>query len=266
MSQAPHGGTLTYWPALDGVRALAVAAVLLFHGGVAWLPGGFLGVDAFFVLSGFLITSLLLTEHGGTGRIRLGAFWLRRARRLLPALLLVLVFVVCAYRTPAVDSRSWTCCEATRSPRSAYVANWRMIYRGDDYFTQIVGTRRRFSTPGRSGSRSSSTWCGRCSWLRCWHSASPSARRSARVCSPARPPRRFWPRLLFDPLDVNRAYFGTDTRAQALLIGCALAAGLMAARVEQSAAAANRRRGPSTAVGVAGITGVMVVGWLWTHA
>ena len=97
MSQAPHGGTLTYWPALDGVRALAVTAVLLFHGGVAWLPGGFLGVDAFFVLSGFLITSLLLAEYGRTGRIRLGHFWLRRARRLLPALLLLLLFVVAVF-------------------------------------------------------------------------------------------------------------------------------------------------------------------------
>src|SRR5438270_9129366 len=82
-----------YRPALDGVRALAVAAVLLFHGGVTALPGGFLGVDAFFVLSGFLITSLLLGEHAATGRIRLAAFWGRRARRLLPALLLVLVVV-----------------------------------------------------------------------------------------------------------------------------------------------------------------------------
>src|SRR5262245_28901368 len=87
-----------YWPALDGVRALAVTAVLLFHGGVAWLHGGFLGVDAFFVLSGFLITSLLLAERDRTGRIRLGSFWLRRARRLLPALLVVLVVVVLAFR------------------------------------------------------------------------------------------------------------------------------------------------------------------------
>ena len=81
MSQSPHGGTLPYWPALDGVRALAVTAVLLFHGGVAWMPGGFLGVDAFFVLSGFLITSLLLVEHADTGRIRLSRFWLRKEGR-----------------------------------------------------------------------------------------------------------------------------------------------------------------------------------------
>src|SRR3954467_11880770 len=94
-SRAQH---FAYRPALDGVRALAVTAVLLFHGGLAALPGGFLGVDAFFVLSGYLITSLLLTESDATGTIRLGAFWLRRARRLLPALLLMLVVTVYAYR------------------------------------------------------------------------------------------------------------------------------------------------------------------------
>src|SRR3954453_1427282 len=87
-----------YRPALDGVRGLAVAAVLMFHGGVTALGGGFLGVDAFFVLSGFLITTLLLAEHRDTGRIALARFWARRARRLLPALLLVLAVVVAVSR------------------------------------------------------------------------------------------------------------------------------------------------------------------------
>ena len=73
--QSRPTGPFPHQPALDGVRALAVAAVLAFHGGVAALPGGFLGVDAFFVLSGFLITSLLLHEHQRTGRINLVAFW-----------------------------------------------------------------------------------------------------------------------------------------------------------------------------------------------
>ena len=78
-------------PALDGLRAVAVAAVLLFHGGVAAAPGGFLGVDVFFVLSGFLITSLLCSEFRRTEIIRLGRFWAGRARRLLPGLFLLLL-------------------------------------------------------------------------------------------------------------------------------------------------------------------------------
>ncbi len=85
-----------YRPALDGLRGLAVSAVVFFHGGVAALSGGFLGVDTFFVLSGFLITSLLLAEYDRHGRIRLVAFWGRRARRLLPALLVMLATVAIA--------------------------------------------------------------------------------------------------------------------------------------------------------------------------
>src|SRR2546430_17098783 len=77
-------------PALDGLRAAAVVAVLLYHGDVAWARGGFLGVDAFFVLSGFLITSLLFAEWQTAGGVDLPDFWRMRARRLLPALFIVL--------------------------------------------------------------------------------------------------------------------------------------------------------------------------------
>src|SRR3954452_5266963 len=76
---------------LDGMRGVAVAAVLLFHADVSWARGGFLGVDVFFVLSGYLITSLLLDELDRTGRIDLQRFWSRRTRRLLPALLVLVV-------------------------------------------------------------------------------------------------------------------------------------------------------------------------------
>ena len=89
-----HHTGLRHMPALDGLRALAVVAVLLFHGEVSWATGGYFGVDAFFVLSGFLITSLLLTEWPATTAASTSrAFWVRRARRLLPALLLVLLGV-----------------------------------------------------------------------------------------------------------------------------------------------------------------------------
>ena len=85
--------TIAYQPALDGTRALAVTAVLLFHGGVSWMSGGYLGVSVFFTLSGYLITSLLLTEHASTGSIAAAAFYTRRARRLLPASLVCIVGV-----------------------------------------------------------------------------------------------------------------------------------------------------------------------------
>lgn len=80
---------MPYLPALDGLRALAVTAVLLYHAGLP-LHGGFLGVEVFFVLSGFLITALLRDEWLRSRRIDLRAFWYRRARRLLPAMLLAL--------------------------------------------------------------------------------------------------------------------------------------------------------------------------------
>ncbi|MBU6316785.1 MAG: acyltransferase family protein [Acidobacteria bacterium] len=85
--------SITYQPALDGVRAVAVATVLLFHAGLSWMGGGYLGVSVFFTLSGFLITSLLLAEHAATGSVGVAAFYTRRAKRLLPASLLCLVLV-----------------------------------------------------------------------------------------------------------------------------------------------------------------------------
>lgn len=90
-ARTPRG----YAPALDGVRALAVVAVIVYHAGASWLPGGFLGVDVFFVMSGYLVTALMQRERDRAGRICLTAFWVRRARRLLPALVLMLV-VVCS--------------------------------------------------------------------------------------------------------------------------------------------------------------------------
>lgn len=85
--------TIAYQPALDGTRAFAVAAVLVFHGGVSWMSGGYLGVSVFFTLSGYLITSLLLTENQRSGKIDAAAFYTRRARRLLPASFVCIVAV-----------------------------------------------------------------------------------------------------------------------------------------------------------------------------
>jgi peptidoglycan/LPS O-acetylase OafA/YrhL len=246
-----------YRPALDGVRALAVAAVLLFHGGVAFLPGGFLGVDAFFVLSGFLITSLLLAERAHRGRIALTAFWGRRARRLLPALVVVLVVVavVGRFTLPPVELRLL---RGDALSALGYVANWRMVFRGTDYFAQTaapsplqhtwsLGIEEQFYL----------LWPLIVVW---W--ASRRARRTLlAVCLGGAAASAVAAALLYQPLDTNRAYFGTDTRAQSLLIGCAVAVLLAGGRVD-ALATSRARHG----VAAAALIGVGVVGWLWTQA
>ena len=116
-------------PGLDGIRACAVLAVVLFHAGVPGVGGGFLGVDTFFVLSGYLITSLLLGERYREGRIRFGAFWVRRARRLLPALLVMVLATVVAGRF-LLDPDALGLLRTDAWAALGYVANWRMIFRG----------------------------------------------------------------------------------------------------------------------------------------
>ncbi|MFM9134521.1 MAG: acyltransferase family protein [bacterium] len=125
-------------PALDGVRALAVAAVMTYHLGADWLPGGFLGVDVFFVLSGFLITSILLDQATETGRIRYGDFFARRARRLLPALYLLLL-AVCAWSAFIAMPRQIGDLRGAGLAALAYVANWFFMLTGQSYFDQMAG-------------------------------------------------------------------------------------------------------------------------------
>ena len=117
---------------LDGLRALAIVAVLVFHLDPSWLPGGFLGVDVFFVVSGFLITTLLVRERATTGAIDLPGFWARRARRLLPALLLC-VSPRCCSRGSA---RATCSCGVERQVAGAFTftSNWLEIAAGSDYF------------------------------------------------------------------------------------------------------------------------------------
>ncbi|GAA4205091.1 acyltransferase family protein [Actinocatenispora rupis] len=260
-------GGFTHRPALDGVRAFAVAAVLVFHGGLTWLPGGFFGVDAFFVLSGFLITSLLLTEVAGTGRIRLPAFWGRRARRLLPALLLMVAVVVPASR--------WLLPPGDMAPVRGdaiaallYVANWRMIFRGSDYFAQtatpsplqhtwslgieeqfylvwplvmvaiLIGVTRRHADPLRRR------------WL------------LLAACAGGGIVSTVLADVLYRATDSSRAYYGTDTRAVALLVGCGLAI-ILYRRLAGGRHRADERHpvlGALTVLAVAGLA------WGTTHA
>lgn len=122
-------------PGLDGMRAIAVIAVLLFHGGIGWLPGGFLGVDVFFVLSGYLITGILIREQASAQTIRLKAFYLRRARRLLPALVaMLLVTVTCA----ALFMKDVVKTTAEDLPWAlAGLSNWWFVFHHQSYFEAI---------------------------------------------------------------------------------------------------------------------------------
>ena len=126
---------LPYLPGLDGLRALAVVAVLLYHAGLSWIPGGFLGVEVFFVLSGYLITSLLLAEWRAEGSVDLKAFWLGRARRLLPALYL-LVVVTLAYAILFLPGEV----AGLRSDALAafgYATNWYLVFNHESYFEAV---------------------------------------------------------------------------------------------------------------------------------
>ena len=126
---------LTYMPSLDGIRALSVLAVIIYHANKMWLPGGFLGVEVFFVISGYLITLLLLAESEKNGSISLKEFWWRRARRLLPALWVVVLGVVVF---AALFQR-----EMLGTLRGDVVAallygfNWFQIWVGTSYFTSF---------------------------------------------------------------------------------------------------------------------------------
>ncbi len=212
-------GSLTYRAGLDGLRALAVAGVFLYHANVSWMPGGFLGVDLFFVLSGYLITSLLLREWSKHGSLKLANFWGRRARRLFPAVLVVVLFTLLMTLTIARDDLSRTRGDAISA--LVYLTNWHEIIASHSYFNQfgrpsllqhlwslaieeqfyllwplilIVGlTRLR-----RRGMIGLTALLATGSCLLMW--------------------------LLYNPSgDPSRVYYGTDTRAFTLLIGALLA-------------------------------------------
>jgi peptidoglycan/LPS O-acetylase OafA/YrhL len=125
-----------YMPGLDGLRALAVLAVIAYHEQFGWAQGGLLGVGVFFTLSGFLITSLLVGEWSGNGRIKLGDFWLHRARRLLPALFVMLA-VLTAWVTIADRARLASLRSAVGAA-AGYFSNWYLIARNQSYFARFA--------------------------------------------------------------------------------------------------------------------------------
>jgi peptidoglycan/LPS O-acetylase OafA/YrhL len=122
---------MPYLPGLDGLRAVAVVAVMIYHANHDWLKGGFLGVEVFFVISGYLITLLLIGEHERTGGVDLKQFWIRRFRRLLPALFvmmaLLMLYLAVGFRDAQGSARGDLVAGA------AYISNWFQISSGAGY-------------------------------------------------------------------------------------------------------------------------------------
>ena len=212
---------LGYIPALDGLRALAVVAVLLYHADQKWIPGGFLGVDVFFVISGYLITCLLLSDYQQTNGIGLKRFWYRRARRLLPALFAML-FVVSLFAIlflpDVLDQLRGEVISAL-----LYVENWFLIFRDLSYFQSAgrppllqhvwsLAVEEQFYV----------------FWplilmlvLTVWNK-SRKALLIGVLCGVAASTLLMW--VMYRPYtDPSRVYYGTDTRVAALLLGAALA-------------------------------------------
>jgi peptidoglycan/LPS O-acetylase OafA/YrhL len=259
--RAVHPGTsFGYLRALDGLRALAVASVVLFHAGVTELRGGFLGVDTFFVLSGFLITSLLLTERLAHGRIDLRHFWIRRVRRLLPALLAMLLTTVVAGRF-LLDSDALGLLRTDAGAALAYVANWRMIFRGTGYVAATAGPSPLQHTWSLGiEEQFYLIWPLLVGGLTIWLAVRHARTLLVVLCGVGAVTSQLACGMLFQPDDTARAYYGTDTRAQALLIGAALAAML----TRQAGAPVAQHRGLTPrlvlgALGLAGATGTLVL-------
>jgi peptidoglycan/LPS O-acetylase OafA/YrhL len=262
-----QGTKYRYLPALDGLRAFAVAGVIAYHGALTWAGGGFLGVDAFFVLSGFLITTLLLrewqssssgSEWNPVGRIDLKGFWTRRARRLLPALLLVLGAVALYAVFVAAPSELRTI-RGDGIASLFYVANWHFIFSGQSYFAQFgapsplkhfwsLAIEEQFYL----------LWplivLGILRWRR------GSIRSLAVFAAIVAAGSAVLMYVLYTPgQDPSRVYYGTDTRASSLLVG-ALLAMLMLRRPTVE------HRGARWTLHTAGIVAAIALGYMWTTA
>ena len=205
---------------LDGIRAVAVLGVLGFHGGVPGFGGGLLGVDIFFVLSGFLITSLLVGEWSRTGTVSFRHFYERRARRLLPGLF-VLLLLVAAYAQWFAETDTLSTLRGDALATILYVANWRFIFSGQSYFvhfgppspllhTWSLAVEEQFYlvwpavalfTLRRGGRRALAV-------------AAAVGMVASAVLTPV---------LLHQGVSVSRLYYGTDTRVQEVMAGALLA-------------------------------------------
>jgi peptidoglycan/LPS O-acetylase OafA/YrhL len=215
----PQDSRFPYLPGIDALRALAVLAVFFYHAHVSWMPGGFLGVDVFFVISGYLITSLLLREFRRGGAIHLGRFWLRRALRLLPAVGVLIAVTMIAAAILEPDR-----IDAFRDDAVAslfYFANWHFIYGHVSYFEQFqapspfthlwsLSVEEQFYLFWPLVFAAGMKLFGRGRLLL---GVLAGALGSIVLA---------W--ILFDPgADASRVYYGTDTHAVGLVLGVALA-------------------------------------------
>jgi peptidoglycan/LPS O-acetylase OafA/YrhL len=254
LGERPH---LPHLPALDGLRALAVASVFAYHADVPWATGGFLGVDVFFVISGFLITALLLAEWQRDSWLDVVHFWKRRALRLLPALLLLLVAVWVAVPFLASDQAGRL--QGDIRAAVTYVSNWRLIFQHQSYFEATgrppllqhlwsLAVEEQFYLVWPLV-----LWCGlglrrRASRLVWWILAAAAG--SAVLMA-----------ALYEPgTDPSRVYYGTDTRVGAILVGAALACVWAPWKVKRTPHWAGR-----ALLGVAGVASVAGLGWCETH-
>jgi peptidoglycan/LPS O-acetylase OafA/YrhL len=245
-----------YMPGLDGLRALAVLAVIAYHEQFGWAPGGMLGVGVFFTLSGYLITDLLLGQWVAHGRLNLGDFWLRRARRLLPALFVMLA-VVTAWATVASPTRL-AALRGAVAAAATYSSNWYYIATHSSYFA-------RFAPPGPLDHLWSLAveeqfylvW----PWLLLAGVCCLRGRRASAVRWLALPTLALAAgsavlmlKLYHPGYDPTRVYEGSDTRACGLLIGAALA------MVWPSRRAAGAARWTRVVLDGAGVAGLAVIG------
>ena len=252
----PVGRAQRYMPGLDGLRALAVLAVIAYHLEFGWAQGGLLGVGVFFTLSGYLITDLLLGQREAVGHLRLGDFWLRRARRLLPALFVMLAVVV-AWVT-LVDRSQLPVLRGYVVAAAVYMSNWWNIFREASYFA-------RFGPPPPLDHLWSLAveeqfylvwpfllWLG----LR----YARGRRRLVGLTLAAAALSATVMALLYQPgVDPTRVYEGTDTRAFGLLVGAALAMVWPSHRL--SAALTLRRRLLLDGAGVVGLVAIALLIW-----
>jgi peptidoglycan/LPS O-acetylase OafA/YrhL len=237
---------IPYQPALDGLRALAIVTIMLYHGQLPWPRGGYLSVDLFFCLSGYLITTLLLAEWSQSARIDLKGFWSGRARRLLPALFLMLAGIA-AYAALLAPAARLARMRWDALSTLLYVANWRFAVTHLSYFDQF-GDSSPLTHMWTLGIEEQYYLVWPLLLIAGLYLARGRLRPLLAGTLLAALASALTMAALYRPgVDPSRLYYGTDTRAQALLLGGALAIVL---------AMAGNRPLPRTAAQVAGVLGV----------